>query len=132
MTASFFAESSHVPALLRVAIAPSSLTHDYLSETGWFGLSVLTAGQEEWALRCGTASGRDTDKFRELGLRCSGGHDVPLLPDCLTTSLCEVVETIPMADHTLFVGRIVESYRQSRRAYGRPLLVSELHAYLNR
>ena len=132
MTVSFFAESSHVPALLRVAIAPDSLTHDYIGETGWFGLSVLTAGQEDWALRCGTASGRETDKFEMLGLRRSGAHDVPLLPDCLTTSLCRVTETIPLADHTLFVGEIVDSYRQSRLAYGRPLLVTELRTYLDR
>ncbi len=132
MTVSYFAESSHVPVLLRVAIAPSSLTHDYISESGWFGLSVLTAGHEEWAVRCGTTSGRKTDKFQVLGLRRSGSHEVPLLPDCLTTSLCRVVETIPLADHTLFVGEIVESHRQSRLAYARPLLLSELRSALNR
>jgi flavin reductase (DIM6/NTAB) family NADH-FMN oxidoreductase RutF len=127
MTASFFAESSHVPVLLRVAIEPDCLTHDYVSNTGWFGLSMLASSQWEWAVECGSASGRRVDKLERLGIqRRDSRHGVPLLPDCLTTSLCRVVETVRLGDHTLFVGEIVESYRQSRLAFAQPLLLSEL------
>lgn len=127
MTVSFFAESSHIPVLARIAIAPACLTHEYVSGTGWFGLSVLASHQWRWAADCGQLSGRETDKFRRLGLRRrETARGVPLLPGCLTTSLCRVIETVPLPDHTLFVGEIVESYRQSRLAYARPLLVSRL------
>lgn len=132
MTVSFFAESSHLPVLLRIAISPDTLTHEYISASGWFGVSVLAVGQHEWALRCGSVSGRVTSKLTELGLRQRPGREgIPLLPDCLTTSLCRVAEVVELPDHTLFIGEVVESFRQSRIAYREPLLVSDLVNYLS-
>ena len=131
MTASFFAESSHIPVLVRVAIAPSCLTHDLIVRRGWFGLSLLSEGQEELALSCGSISGRELPKFQSLGLRYHlSAHGVPLLPDCLTTSECRVIETTALADHTLFTGEIVTSFRQSTISYRKTLLVSDLVDYL--
>ena len=131
MTASFFAESSHIPVLVRVAIAPSCLTHDLIVRAGWFGLSILSRGQEALALICGSASGRDVSKLQTHGIRYYlGTHGVPLLPDCLTTSECRVVERIPSGEHTLFTGEIVSSFRQSTISYREALLVSDLVDYL--
>jgi flavin reductase (DIM6/NTAB) family NADH-FMN oxidoreductase RutF len=132
MTVSFFAESSHVPALLRVSISLSSLTHELITESGWFGLSLLARGQEELALACGTISGRQQDKFARLGLRYRlTGSGVPLLPGCLTTSECRVVDRLELSDHTLFIGSIISSYRQSALSYREALLVSDLIDYLD-
>jgi len=91
MTASFFAESSHVPVLLRVAIAPASLTYELVSASGWFGLSVLCQGQESVALDCGSVSGRAVPKLDRFGsaVRFSP-NGVPLLESALTTSECRV------------------------------------------
>jgi len=127
MTVSFFAESSHLPVLVRVAISPSCLTHQLVSDSGWFGLSVLGRGQESLALFCGMRSGREESKFEAAGLRIqSSPEGVPLLPDCLTTSACRVVERVELADHTLFVGEITTSFRQLRYSCREGLLVSDL------
>jgi len=132
MTATFFAESSHVPPLLRVSISPSSLSHELIVRSGWFGLSMLASGQEDLALGCGAISGRKADKFALLQLpRYLTDRGVPLLPGCLTTSECQVVEQIGLNDHTLFIGRIESSYRQSRLSYRPLLLVSNLIDYLD-
>ena len=127
MTVSFFAESSHLPVLLRVAIAPTCWTHELIIESGWFGLSVLSRGQERLAVECGTISGRDEDKFRrlELAYRLTE-HGVPLLADCLTTSECRVVDRFDLGDHTVFVAEITASFRQTVRWDREPLLLSEL------
>jgi len=131
MTASFFAESSHLPVLLRVAVAPGTLTHELVSESGWFGLSVLCKGQEEWALGCGSGSGREIPKFDRWGIDYDlTSNGVPLLRDALTTSECRVVARVPLKDHTLFVGEIVASFTQTRRSFRDPLLVSELRTYV--
>lgn len=131
MTVSFFAESSHVPPLLRVAISPACLTHELITRSGWFGLSLLAEGQDELALTCGTISGRQLDKFAELRLRHRlTEHGVPLLLGCLTTSECQVVDRVEFGDHTLFLGRIRESFRQSGLSYRDALLVSHLVDYL--
>lgn len=127
MTASFFAESSHVPVLLRVAVSPATLTHELVSASGWFGLSVLGRGQERLALHCGTVSGRSEPKLERLRLAHRAGENgVPLLPGCLTTSACRVVERVELGDHTLFVGEIASSFRQPSLAYREALLVSDL------
>jgi flavin reductase (DIM6/NTAB) family NADH-FMN oxidoreductase RutF len=131
MTASLFAESSHLPVLLRVAIRPGTLTHELVSASGWFGLSILASNQGELALACGASSGRDGSKFERLGLKTfNGPRDVPMLPGLLTTSACRVVERVELGEHTLFVGEVVESYRQSRLAYLPPLVISDLADYL--
>jgi len=131
MTASFFAESSHLPVLLRVALAPRSLTHELVSVSGWFGLSVLCRGQEGLAVRCGTESGREFPKFERWKIRhVLSPHGVPLLRDALTTSECRVVTQVPLRDHTLFIGEIVASFTQTRQSFRDPLLVSELRTYV--
>jgi flavin reductase (DIM6/NTAB) family NADH-FMN oxidoreductase RutF len=130
MTASFFAESSHIPVLVRVAIAPSCLTHALVSESGWFGLSVMSQGQENVALYCGSVSGREVEKLERSGLSHElSPRGIPLLRDCLTTSECRVVATIPLHDHTLFVGEVITSFTQSRLSFRDPLLISDLRGY---
>ena len=71
MTATWFAESSHIPVLLRVSIATGTLTHEFISETGWFALSLLARGQEDWAWGCGTSSGAIGRSSRRFGSRRS-------------------------------------------------------------
>ena len=131
MTVSFFAESSHLPVLCRVAISPKTLTHELVEASGWFGLSVLGRGQEALALGCGTRSGRSGCKFDALGLaHRPGPHGVPLLPGCITTSECRVVERIDLGDHTLFVGEMLTSLRQTRASHLEVLLLSNLRDYV--
>lgn len=132
MTVTFFAESSHVPPLLRISVSPHCLSHELISASGWFGLSLLAKGQEELAIQCGSATGWDGSKFERLHLAYnSSEHGVPLLPDCLTTSECRVIESKSMGDHTLFVGEIVKSYRQSTQSFRDTLLISDLVDYLH-
>jgi flavin reductase (DIM6/NTAB) family NADH-FMN oxidoreductase RutF len=127
MTLSFFAESSHVPPLVRVSVATAAWTHELVATSGWFGLSLLARGQENLALGCGTASGRDGCKFERLRLRTEPGPGgVPLLRHCLTTSACRVVERVELPGYTLFVGEVVTSFRQTVIAYRQTLLVSDL------
>jgi flavin reductase (DIM6/NTAB) family NADH-FMN oxidoreductase RutF len=132
MTVTHFAESSHLPVLLRVAINTATFSFQLVRDSGWFGLSILGDHQAGLALACGTTSGREVAKFAQLGLRYRAGpFDVPLLPDCLTTSVCKVVEEVALDDHMLFVGEIIVSYRQTALAYRRALLLSDLTDYLS-
>jgi flavin reductase (DIM6/NTAB) family NADH-FMN oxidoreductase RutF len=129
MTATFFAESSHLPPLLRVSIARNSFTWGLVGEAGRFGLSVLAQGQEELAIRCGTGSGKGTERLATISHRM-GAHGVPLLMDALTTSECLVVDALELPDFTVFVAEVVASYRETSKSYLRPLLVSELRDHV--
>jgi flavin reductase (DIM6/NTAB) family NADH-FMN oxidoreductase RutF len=131
MTVTFFAESSHVPLLVRVSIAPSCWTHELIAASGWFGLSVLAREQAPLALACGSCSGRTGSKFarHRIPYRLTE-QGLPLLPHCLTTSACRVCERIDLPDYTLFVGEITASFRRPARAARDALLVSDLVDYL--
>ena len=130
MTASFFAESSHLPVLIRVGISPESLTYALIAESGWFGLSVLCQGQEALAMACGSTSGRQLAKLERLGIRYHlSPNGVPIVRDTLTTSECRVLNTVALADHHLVVGEVVSSFTQTRQSFRDPLLVSELRRY---
>jgi len=129
MTASFFAESSHEPMLVRVAIAPTTLTHKLVREAGAFGISILACGQEHAALFCGAHTGRDVAKLDLLGMRWTvDSRGVVLLRDAFSTCACQVVEEKELPDHTLFTGEITSGYRQTMQAFRAPLLVSDLLA----
>jgi flavin reductase (DIM6/NTAB) family NADH-FMN oxidoreductase RutF len=131
MTVTFFAESSHVPLLVRIAISPTCWTHELVAASGWFGLSILVRQQAPLALACGSCSGRTESKFARLGIPYwLTEQGVPLLPHSLATSACRVLERIDLPDHTLFVGEILSSFRRPAWATRDALLVSDLVEYL--
>jgi flavin reductase (DIM6/NTAB) family NADH-FMN oxidoreductase RutF len=90
---------------------------------------VLAQGQEELAIRCGTGSGKGTERLATISHRM-GAHGVPLLMDALTTSECLVVDALELPDFTVFVAEVVASYRETSKSYLRPLLVSELRDHV--
>ena len=132
MTVTFFAESSHLPALVRVSIAPTTWTYELIKASGRFGINILARFQAELALACGTASGRGESRFARHSIPYQlGAHGVPLLRHCLTSSECIVRESVELPGHTLFVGEIVSSFRQPSLAHHKALLVSDLIDYLS-
>ncbi|MCL6453864.1 MAG: flavin reductase family protein [Alicyclobacillus sp.] len=93
------------------------------------GLNVLTNRQSEISrvfARRGVA-----DRFRGVPWR-EGPHKVPLLGDTLAVLVCQVEATHPGGDHTIFVARVEQGwrdaeahpllfYRGSYRTLGQPL-----------
>jgi len=61
---------------------------------------------------CGTASGREHDKFKETGLTRLRAEKVkaPLIKECVARLECKVQSQFPTADHTIFVGEMVGAH----------------------
>ena len=125
MTVSFFSEVAHHPTALWISISKDSHTHALVEEAGKFSLAVLTQQQRAIALRCGTLSGKDHDKCASLDLYKSPSGFL-FLRGALASTACSVRESISLGDHTLFVGDILESQLDSRKAHLRHLLLSDL------
>jgi flavin reductase (DIM6/NTAB) family NADH-FMN oxidoreductase RutF len=125
MTVSFFSEVAHHPTTLWVSIAKSSYTHKLLEELGKFSLIVLNQSQKDIALRCGSISGRDSDKCATLDLY-SGPEGYLFLNGALASTACAVRERVSVGDHTLFVADILQTDIESRKSHLRQLLVSDL------
>jgi flavin reductase (DIM6/NTAB) family NADH-FMN oxidoreductase RutF len=125
MTASLFSEVAHYPTTMWIAVAPTRSTHATLTSTGRFTFVTLHARQAEIAVACGTRSGRDHDKCRDLALY-EGGDGFLFLRDALASTACVIERSLPVGDHTLFIARLLSGALEGRRTAQRHLLLSDL------
>ena len=113
MTANAFTSVSLDPPLVLVAVSRQARTHEYLSQTRRFGVSVLGAEQEPYAWHF---AGRPREGLKAAFV---WKREVPLLQDALAHLVCRVETTYPGGDHTLFMGRVEELWYRD----GSPLTV---------
>lgn len=75
-----------------VAVRLSRHTHKLIEESGEFTVCLPAKGMEHALDVCGTRSGRDIDKFKELKLTAARGHevDIPYIAECPVHYECEV------------------------------------------
>jgi len=115
-----------------VLVRPSRYTHGLIEKSDAFAVCVPKAGELSDALAfCGSRSGREVDKVKELGLDLVPGQagPVPLLAECDVHYECRVVTRTALVPegllspeiraryyargdlHTLFFGEILAAWR---------------------
>jgi flavin reductase ActVB len=115
ITASSFSALSLDPALVLVCVARSALSFPIFNDCASFGISILSAGQADVALRYATAGAlKFTDEDHFVG----AASGVPLIHGALAHLECERYQSLPGGDHSILIGRVVHSAHTS----GRPLL----------
>jgi flavin reductase (DIM6/NTAB) family NADH-FMN oxidoreductase RutF len=97
------------PPIVSVSIRPGRFSHGLIRESGEFVVNIPREEQLRKLDFCGVASGRDTDKFAELGLTPLPGSEVkaPLIKECPVNLECRVIEVKSLGTHDLFLGEIV-------------------------
>jgi len=96
------------PPCLLVGVNSSSETHAAILASGRFGVSLLSRGQEDLALRfAGGAKG--VDRFATAPWQ-QGVLDVPLLEPALGVLECVLHHHQLVGTHGLFIGRIVATH----------------------
>jgi 3-hydroxy-9,10-secoandrosta-1,3,5(10)-triene-9,17-dione monooxygenase reductase component len=103
MTASAVASLSLDPVLLLVCIANRLPTHTAIENARRFVVNVLGEGQEELALRFATPA---PDKF--AGIQLEPDRELPVLADAIAFFVCDVHESFPGGDHSIFTGLVRE------------------------
>ena len=99
--------SSNPPAI-SVAVRPSRYTYENLMKRKAFTASLAT---EEYLAEIdyfGIASGRDGNKIEKVGLTASRAEfvDAPYIEELSYTIECEVIHTLDLGAHVLFIGEI--------------------------
>ncbi len=109
MTASWMMPLGFGPPRLGVAIHPSRLTHELITRSETFGLSIPTLELLNAVHRCGMESGRELDKFLTAKLTPVDGMeiDAPLVGECVAHIECGLVQRLRLADHDLFVAEVL-------------------------
>jgi flavin reductase (DIM6/NTAB) family NADH-FMN oxidoreductase RutF/rubredoxin len=97
------------PPRIAVSINKSNLTHEYVSKSMVFTVSILsTDAPMPFIGKWGFKSGRDIDKFKGAHFKV-GRTGAPILLDYTLAYIeVEVDTTLDMDTHTLFVGRVVD------------------------
>jgi flavin reductase (DIM6/NTAB) family NADH-FMN oxidoreductase RutF len=86
-----------------VLVRPSRYTLGNIEATGEFVVAVPGEGMHDAVMYCGTQSGRDVDKFAELGLTAveAATVAVPLIGECARHYECRVVHYSDVSDAAL-------------------------------
>lgn len=117
MTMSWHMMMEFVPP--RIGCIVSSADHSFtaLSKTGECVIAIPPADMAEKIVAIGNCSGRDTDKFAEIGLAALPAEEVsaPLIGECFANLECKVVDRDFVERHNLFVLDVVKAWHDTRR-----------------
>ncbi len=110
--ANWVIQVSFSPPLVAVAIEVESKMHQFITDSGYFSVNVLPAGNIELP-RAFLKSQEPKEGLINGHAFHFGRHGSPLIEDASSCLECQVVETIVVGDHTLFAGQVIQSFVNS-------------------
>ena len=104
------------PAMVSISVRPSRYSHHMIEETGEFVINLTTRDLAFATDYCGVKSGRDVDKFKELGLHISPASEVsaPLLDESPVNIECRVTQVLRLGTHDMFVAKVVSVHADEK------------------
>lgn len=97
------------PPMLSISVRPERYSYDIIKRTGEFVVNLTTEELVKACDYCGVTSGRDVDKFRELGLtECELVHvKAPGIAESPVNIECKVNEIKELGSHSMFIADVV-------------------------
>lgn len=116
------------PPRVAVIVNKQNLTHEFISKSGLFGVSVLDESAPMTFMGLfGFRSGRDVDKLSQVQFKI-GVTGCPLVLDhALSVLEAKVIDQIDLGTHTIFIGDTVNAEVLKE---GRPLTYRYYHEFL--
>lgn len=113
------------PPLLAVSINCQNFTHELISQSRRFSVSILS---QETPLKFiglfGFKCGRQVEKFSGVNHRVLASGSPVILDHCLGYFDLDLVRSIPLGTHTLFIGKVMEA---EMLASGMPMTYAYYH-----
>lgn len=97
------------PPMVSISVRPERYSYNILKETGEFVINLTTKDLTYATDYCGVKSGRDVDKFKEMGLTALPGKEVkaPLIAESPVNIECKVTQVISLGSHDMFLAEVV-------------------------
>ena len=97
------------PAMVSISIRPERYSYDIIKNSGEFVINLTTKALVKATDFCGVRSGRNMDKFKEMGLEKEEAQvvDAPVLAASPVNIECRVEEIIPLGSHHMFMAKVV-------------------------
>ena len=103
--------SSH-PPVLGVGMRSSRFSFDLVQAAGDFVINIPTADLVEAVKLAGKKTGRDCDKFEELGFTPMPSTTItsPMIKECPINIECKVIYTIDLGSHDFITAEILTTH----------------------
>ena len=100
------------PPMISVAIRHQRYTHKGIRQNLTFSVNIPSSDLVKEADYCGIASGSKVNKVKVCNFNVFYGrlNDAPLIKECPVNLECKVVHILNLGSHSLFVGKIEETY----------------------
>jgi len=96
------------PPIIAASVNRECLTHNYISESGVFTVSILAEDTPMAFIgRFGFRSGRDIDKLKDLNYKLGKSGAPIILDNTVAFMEAKVTESVNILMHTLFIAKIV-------------------------
>ena len=118
-------QTTSEPTTLAVCINKKNLTHEFISKSKVFAVSVLEQDTDmKFIGRFGFKSGRDEDKFKGINYKIGITGSPIIMENTLAYMEAEVIMETDAGSHTLFLGKVVEAENIKK---GTPLTYDYYH-----
>ena len=97
------------PPMCYVSVRPERHSYGIIRRTGEFVINLTTRDLARAADWCGVRSGRDYDKFREMGLTPGKALEVaaPIVEESPVSIECRVRQVLELGTHDMFLAEVV-------------------------
>ncbi|MBR5850497.1 MAG: flavin reductase family protein [Alistipes sp.] len=97
------------PAMCYISVRKERHSHALISRTGEFVINLTTRDLVRATDWCGVRSGRDYDKFHEMGLTAEPSRHVsaPLITESPVNIACRVKQVVELGSHDMFIAEVV-------------------------
>ena len=97
------------PPMCYISVRPERHSYEIIKRTGEFVINLTTkrlARATDW---CGVRSGRDYDKFSQMGLTPTPAEIVtaPVVEESPVAIECRVKQIVPLGSHDMFLADVV-------------------------
>ncbi len=122
LTATAVCSVSAAPPQLLACVNKTASAHDAVGKSGIFAVNVLTTRHIALAMRFSGQDGVDGDaRFDDKANWRTLKTGAPVLADALVNFDCELVKTVDVGTHTIYIGHIVDVACSD----GNPLIYSD-------
>ncbi len=97
------------PAMCYISVRPERHSYDIIRRTGEFVINLTTEALARATDWCGVKSGKDVNKWREMGLTPVPATVVnaPLIEESPVSIECRVKRILPLGTHDMFIAEVV-------------------------
>ncbi|MDP7415632.1 MAG: flavin reductase family protein [Dehalococcoidales bacterium] len=112
MTAAWGGVANSEPPMISVAIRPGRYTYKGVSQNLTFSVNIPSVDLLKETDYCGIKSGSKVNKTEACQFKVFYGKlgNAPLIEQCPVNLECRVMYTLSLGSHSLFIGRIEETY----------------------